>query len=504
MKKWGFRILGIVAIGVLFAGIFVISSPVLAEESDTSNTDVNLTINTVIALSLANCDSSDSSAVNLTIKPSAVGVFNNNCQILSIGTNAPGYELSVKASGSHPALNSGAITNSLIYQNPLPPNITVPPIVASTSNPLSAPLALTNNTWGFAVTSSNVSLASTPMANFDNSYTLGSAGSTGKYANMPTTDTTLYHTLSIPGQIDAFTFYYGARVTSDKLAGLYQTMVTYTAVAEEIITPELPTIESVTPDVILASVMDITIKITGTNLQDSQYAFIDFDNDGIMGYGEECIDLINVSSTTIYCTARNLHTHEGENKLYVVTPLGTAVYESVYYFNTMKEFAETGFCGYLIDGQSVLIQGIYLVGRLADNKCWMLNNMMMGSYVTFDPGVAAYGLLYTYSSALAVCPVHWRLPSTFEYQNLGSLYGVLGSAQMSNLWGPTGAFSGQFSGYFNSSSFAFQEQGVTGLYWTSGMGIALRFSSTPNANVNTGYSADPNDGLAVRCVAGGT
>ena len=222
----------------VFAGslLFAVATPTKADPpSDSHNTDITLSIEPVLNVSLTNCDGSNNESLDLNIDiPTATGKFVSNCQNLSIDTNNNyGYQLSASATGSNPALNSGTITNDLIYQNPLPPSLTIPPTIQSTTNPITTPDTLTANTWGFAVTSPDVTLLP-PIDSFTN---LGSDYSeldndTNLYANLPTSDTIIYNTDTLPGT-NTFNFYYATKVTSAKLAGTYQTTITYTITANE-------------------------------------------------------------------------------------------------------------------------------------------------------------------------------------------------------------------------------------------------------------------------------
>jgi len=211
-------------------GLLLTTDIVKAEPSDTKSSDIVLSIEPVLGLYLTNCDASDNSRLILNVElPTPTGKFVSDCQHVSVETNAPGYQLSAKSQSSDG-------TNNLIYQNPT--TVSPLPTIPSTTNPITAPAPLVNNTWGFAVISSGVTL-SPPMTNFDSNYS-NLSNDTNKFANMPSTsETPIYSTDRLPG-LDTFDFYYATRITSAKQAGTYQTTIIYTATANDIPEPAPP------------------------------------------------------------------------------------------------------------------------------------------------------------------------------------------------------------------------------------------------------------------------
>jgi len=214
--------------------------------TQSASTDLSLTIDSIIALSVTNCDTTsdpDSSRLNIHISPNAsTDTYGANCQVLSIDTNAPGYTLSTKA-------NSNDATNNLTYQNPttvsplpfipaLPITNTPTPNTGTPTNPTT----LISNSWGFAVAN---------KLGFDSAYTTNPGSTspsiaTGKFANLPTTGTTIADTTTMPISSDNFTFYYATSVPATKMAGTYSTTITYTAIAKPV--PEPPEVFKFTID----------------------------------------------------------------------------------------------------------------------------------------------------------------------------------------------------------------------------------------------------------------
>ena len=198
------------------------TSPTLAT-TQSSSSDIALSIAEVLALSVANCNTTsdpDSSKLNIRISPTAGSdSYGANCQNLNIATNTPGYSLTVSAL-------SNDNTNSLTYQNPTTisplPKI---PSIASSATPTSPAFLLTNN-WGFAVAN---------KLGFDTSYSTNPTNiPTNKFANLPTTGATIANTTTMPTSSDNYTFYYATRIPSTNPAGTYSTTITYTAIGKPI------------------------------------------------------------------------------------------------------------------------------------------------------------------------------------------------------------------------------------------------------------------------------
>ena len=166
----------------------------------------------------------------------------------------------------------------------------------------------------------------------------------------------------------------------------------------------------------------------------------------------------------------------------------------------------------------------YRIAKLADNKCWMLDNLKLGSTtntITLTPsdsnvasnftlpqlitsgslssdnpqaigpvpgdtgsGTTNYGYLYNWSAATAgesritapagsgnaphsICASGWRLPiggtSSGDFRQLDQAFGGIGGSSHSH-WQASGAFQGAFAGYWYGS---FVGPGSLGLWWSS-------------------------------------
>lgn len=77
-------------------------------------TDLEVNVASVIAMSLVNCDATDSSTVKINVTPSSTGVFKSNCQTVSVNTNMPGYTLSVYQRNGLPGEESTTTTTGIL------------------------------------------------------------------------------------------------------------------------------------------------------------------------------------------------------------------------------------------------------------------------------------------------------------------------------------------------------------------------------------------------------
>lgn len=165
---------------------------------------------------------SSSSSVNMEITPASSGMLTSGSHTLIASTNVPtGYSLS---------LNTTTAVNNL---------------TASTGT-IAAPVALSNNTWGFALNKVSSSTAANTITNgFDTSYATPTPSVTSKWAN-PRTSTTIKNT-TLSAANDATTVYYGAKADMALAAGTYSNTVRYTAAAN-LNTIPTPSIASIAPN----------------------------------------------------------------------------------------------------------------------------------------------------------------------------------------------------------------------------------------------------------------
>ena len=206
----------------------------------------------------------------------------------------------------------------------------------------------------------------------------------------------------------------------------------------------------------------------------------------------------------------------------------------------------------------------YRIAKLADNKCWMLDNLKLGSTsgtttltsadsnvssnftlpqvqtggsasydtptvsgpVPGDTGSGAtnYGYLYNWSAATAgetrtsittgnaahsICARGWRLPTGGtggDFAQLDQAFGGAGTSSTSGepniaQWQHTGPFKGVFAGYWSMSLY---EQGSSGVLWSSAADPVWSTNAFyVYLDASEVYLGDINgraNGLGVRCL----
>ena len=184
-------------------------------------------------------------------------------------------------------------------------------------------------------------------------------------------------------------------------------------------------------------------------------------------------------------------------------------------------------------------ENVYTVLPMADNRCWMTQNMRRrninhrhagnGAAVDNDEtnkrlhnGVQmndkVYGVYYTWSVAMqgatyqkaqGICPAGWYVPTDEEWRTLEMAYGMTyAQAVQNNAWrgsnqgtqfkvNGTSKFNATLSGYNGTSYF-----GVRGYYWSStqsGSYAYYRYFQNNNATVYR-YILDKNTYASLRCI----
>lgn len=198
-----------VATGALAAASVVglVLAP-LASAATTGSTSVQAVVGYTISL-----DSVSPATTTLSIAPVPGGAQTTASTVVTVTTNdSNGYRLTHSTNSA--TLTSGANT------------------IGSTSGTWTTPIALLNNTWGYAVASGTVGL--TPASNgFDASYSAISnqTTSTTKFAAVPTTETDIRSTTSA-ASAETTTFWYSAKVDNTKPSGTYSATITYNVYAK--------------------------------------------------------------------------------------------------------------------------------------------------------------------------------------------------------------------------------------------------------------------------------
>lgn len=178
----------------------------IVSAATTGSTSLEAAVGYTISL-----DSVSPSTTTLSVAPVVGGSQTTDSTAVTVTTNdSAGYTLSHYTSSA--TLVNGANT------------------IASTSGTWASPIALANNTWGYAVASGTTGL--TPGGNgFDASYSASSnqTTNTSKFAAMPTSSTAVRAT-SAAATSDVTTFWFSAKVDNTKPSGTYSTTINYSVV----------------------------------------------------------------------------------------------------------------------------------------------------------------------------------------------------------------------------------------------------------------------------------
>jgi len=457
---------------VSIVGILLfLSSPVMAS----TTTDLQVKINSMLELKLSSCNSSNNSMVEVNLQPSTSGTFKSNCQTVSVNTNAPGYSLSVKASGSNASHNSGANTNSMLYRNPT--TISPFPTIPSTTNTITSPAVLANNTWGFAVEQNYTDASSSLASNFDSSYTIDNASN--KYASLPTTDTTIYSTDNFPLVDTDHDFFYATKLTPDTMAGSYATTVTYTATGEAV--PEIYLSH-------LVSVKGITKmqELTSSTCSATSY---DASNGGI-----------NSNNTVTLIDSRDNKTYRvrkmPDNKCWMIDNLALA------------DYTLTSADSDVAVGEDFTIptnptqSGSIGIETPAYSNPDITNTLGYGflyNWYTATAGTGNASINQDENAPSSICPAGWRLP-TSGWRGTSELEALQNAMGGYTGWLPNGLFAGVFAGYYAGFNGNLNGVGSEGLYWAStydgGYAGALMLTGT----MGLVDSESATVGAAVRCM----
>lgn len=227
---------------------------------------------------------------------------------------------------------------------------------------------------------------------------------------------------------------------------------------------------------------------------------------------------------------------------------------------TMQNFGS--YCSSMTEGQTIKLtdsrdNNSYTVAKLKDGKCWMIDNLKLGSGLrtgqtkalsSTDSDVpasgftmtmtaekfnksgngdynadaayvdATYGGYYSWHTATAgtgtasisnatnsICPKGWRLPtggSSGEFQALATAYGGTGSAGAQALQTkPVPGFT--LGGYIWNDGGGFGDKGSYGTYWSSNVFDANRAYSwyVSSSRVYPANNRNKYSGYSVRCVS---
>ena len=216
----------------------------------------NITINTTGTSSEGE---TESGVVSLNITPTADGAMAVGKDTVNVITNSESYKVyvSMESANTNSRLNLDGSTSATAYFAP----------VAGT---VDTPIALTNNTWGWALAASRIS-----GYGFDDVYTMSngdaSNGDTGqsldtaqKFAAMPSAGSEALIAAGTAATSSSgvdYDVYYGAKATTALSSGAYSGTVVYTAIGEAssaaegeaAISPEVQTSEKTTQTVTIST-----------------------------------------------------------------------------------------------------------------------------------------------------------------------------------------------------------------------------------------------------------
>lgn len=470
-------------------------------------------VSEILELRLSTCNSEDNSQVIVDIEPSTAGTFKSNCQEVLVNTNAPGYTLTAKATGSKPNYQSGATTNAMLYQNPT--TITPHPAIISTSNSIANPQALTNDTWGFAVKGLNPidtpSNEASTTPNFDTTYTIENPN--GTYANLPTSDTAIYSINTFPIPVIDHTFYYAARLTPNTMAGAYTTTITYTAIGEPLPVPQsypkvgngiffqettLEESESCSALPIYPAAGSTVIMTDSRNnqqyrvrrLQDGKCWMIDNLKLATPGTALTLTSAdTNIAEDQTFTIPANAITSSSDrrtNGICIGSTASGSTGNLTCNGTTTQSETNNKFVAYINPGNTSSCRNNTTTND--DPNAYSLDSQSGCGYFynwyTATAGTGTYSMS-TGDTTSSICPIGWRLPSAGTgTADINNEFAVLNGAMIGTgpsitddittqpNWHPDGPFSGAYAGNFSST---FYNQGNIGYSWSASAG------STTNA-----------------------
>jgi uncharacterized protein (TIGR02145 family) len=473
---------------------------------------LTLSINSVVSLSVTNCDSSNADAVTINIDPIASGVFKSACQNISVAANTPGYSLLVKSSST-----------DLLYQNPT--TITpAPKVPSTTTGTIASPATLPNDTWGFAVEDNG---------NFDTTYAINNANN--KYALLPITDQTIYQTDKALGEtptpLSNFKAYYGAKLTLNTIAGEYKTTITYSAIGAEV--PEPPEIACVSGSQFKGSIGNIINAATATAswvVGDTGIA-IDTRNNQRYCIGklvDDNIWMLNNLKIIPVDVASKPSASDPNINLSALASVDTATTGLYTYSYTVPQYYDTN------GGTDITADNFYgyLYNWCATMGATTGSCTSSGTYPSDLSGNTVDSGSYDPANTSSICPAGWRLPrgdisdlTTYEFDILNAKmagYADNGADYQSNhedydyygsyntfgqAFADNWLFGGQFRGVLSGSdSNGASGPGVEFALWTSqpsgysgASGITL-FIDSPQDFIYMEGGNSRHKAYAVRCI----
>lgn len=184
-------------------GAIVVSVPILASAATTSTT-VSSSISAVISLISSN------GTVTTNVVPTGSGAQTIASDTVTVSTNdSAGYTLQIAETSAATALTSGGNT------------------IPASSGTQAAPVAMSNNTWGYRVDSVG-GFGAGPTSSANSAAVSGSI----KFAAVPATGSpNTVKTTAGTASNDTTTIWYGVAANTSQPSGTYTNSVTYTVTA---------------------------------------------------------------------------------------------------------------------------------------------------------------------------------------------------------------------------------------------------------------------------------
>ena len=429
--------------------------------------------------------SADNLPMSVEAKPTGQLAYASDS--INITTNSDsGYKLYVSTSGNDNNIyqNGSSSTSSSGYFQP-------------TTGTIANPVALAQNTWGFALNKSQSTSYSGAFANtteYVNETLAPTVNST--WAGVPTfanSEQAKISELSIANAPGGTTFdiYYGVNASTTLPDGSYTTELTYTAISEGV--NQFPTMQDFTAEQCYNMATNTTINLSDS--RDDKYYRVTKMADG------HCWMTDNLA----------LDGTDAAGNVRVLTPSDSNVEQN-------RTLAAN-----ITDGTTSEYDVVQIYSGIADDVTSECNSSYPYCVVNTS---TKYGNLYNWNAATAgagkqattgtvtesICPKGWQLPDNsgvYSFQNLMLHYGlptvdsVNGSAVQTVQQAP---FNYALAGYYESSP---QKQNLAMKYWSRTVNINntnAAHTFTSNARTGEFYIVFANDkylGAPVRCVFSG-
>jgi uncharacterized protein (TIGR02145 family) len=359
-------------------------------------------INIVVAASEGVDVVIDDQVCDLPLQITAAG-FMANCQVTAHITtnNANGYTVYLSADDDNtcPSHTDSCLTGLGSASGWF---------IAPTNQPFDNPATLSNNTWGFAMPKNDATYDTAPTTYFDDTYTVDAVADSpsltpaqqafldAPYASVPTLSNKVKvrdTTTATPSTGDDAHFLLAVRASYGIAAGNYIGSLRLTVDAK--IPPDSPPeIHYITPNSQAAVQAWQTVTITGANFMKNSANIVT----GVTIGGETCSNLNVINDATLTCQAP-AQSAFGNYPVQVTTTIGSSNTVDYEYIDSQMiiQAVNTANCLVVATAFMDIRDGhYYAVQKLADGKCWMLNNLAYGGNI--DNNGVEFGTMNHYTS----------------------------------------------------------------------------------------------------------